>query len=185
MQIRWGRPRSLAERVRHIRQQYSRWGKDKLAVLLRCETLRVSAMVGRILADLQRRAVLIEPPRAAVLRRIRRGLRHRPWATRKPRFWPVRQPGDLVELDTKEVRPRSPLLLTLIGCCRCDSGVIPSGGRSPRVSWTFTLPATPAPSSGPPTCAVSSYACLRSQSRQEPRYNPGPREHAITGGNFV
>jgi hypothetical protein len=34
-----------------------------------------------------------------------RKLRHRPWATRKPRFWPVRKPGDLVEIDTKQIRP--------------------------------------------------------------------------------
>jgi putative transposase len=99
-------PASLPERVSHLRQQYPRWGKDKLAVLLRRETPGVStSMVGRILAHLQRRGVLIEPPRAAVLRRKRRRLRQRPWATRKPRFWPVRQPGDLVELDTKQVRP--------------------------------------------------------------------------------
>jgi hypothetical protein len=35
----------------------------------------------------------------------RRLMRGRPWARRKPRFWPIRQPGDLVQLDTKEVRP--------------------------------------------------------------------------------
>ena len=34
-----------------------------------------------------KRGVLLEPPRPAVSAR-RRKLRHRPWATRKPRFWP-------------------------------------------------------------------------------------------------
>jgi len=102
----------LAERILRLRRHYPRWGKDKLAVLLRRETLGVStSMVGRILTDLQRRGVLVEPPRPAVLRRQRRRLRRRPWATRKPRFWPVRQPGDLVELDTKQVRPARGVLL--------------------------------------------------------------------------
>ena len=39
----------LAERVRMLRQQYPRWGKDKLVVLLRREQRYVStSMVGRI-----------------------------------------------------------------------------------------------------------------------------------------
>lgn len=29
----------------------------------------------------------------------------RPWARRKPRFWSIRKPGDLVQLDTEELRP--------------------------------------------------------------------------------
>lgn len=96
---------SLAECILRLRQEYPRWGKDKLAVVLRRDTPGVStSMVGRILADLKRRGVLIEPPRPALLRRTRRRLRHRPWATRKPRFWPVRQPGDLVELDTSALQ---------------------------------------------------------------------------------
>jgi len=46
----------LGERVLSLRKQSPRWGKDKLAVLLRRENLTVStSMVGRILADLKRR----------------------------------------------------------------------------------------------------------------------------------
>jgi hypothetical protein len=68
-------------------------------------------MIGRILTDLKRRGVLVEAPRNAARVRPRRKLRHRPWATRKPRFWRVREPGDLVALDTKQVRPARGVVL--------------------------------------------------------------------------
>ncbi|HXY13201.1 MAG TPA: helix-turn-helix domain-containing protein [Terriglobales bacterium] len=97
----------LAERVLALRQQYPRWGKDKLVVLLEREHCRVStSMLGRILAHLKRRGVLREPPRPAVLRQARRKLRKRPWAVRKPKYWRIAEPGDLVEIDTKEIRMR-------------------------------------------------------------------------------
>src|SRR2546430_16154450 len=95
-----------AEGVLALRRQYPRWGKDKLRRLLLKQGLSLSpSMVGRILTDLKRRGVLVEAPRTAVLLRQRRKLRHRPWATRKPRFWRVREPRDLVALGTKQVRP--------------------------------------------------------------------------------
>jgi len=97
----------LAERLLALRKQYPRWGKDKLAVLLRREHRTVStSMVGRILAHLKRQGALHEPPRPAVLRQARRKLRKRPWAIRKPKHWRIEQPGDLVEVDTKEVTLR-------------------------------------------------------------------------------
>jgi len=101
----------LAERVLTLRQQYPRWGKDKLAVLLRREQRTVStSMLGRILAHLKRRGVLHEPPKPAVLRQARRKLRKRPWAVRKPKYWRIAEPGDLVEIDTKEIRMRRGVL---------------------------------------------------------------------------
>jgi len=39
------------------------------------------------------------------------GLRGRPWARRKPRFWPIQQPEKLVQLDTKELRPARGVVL--------------------------------------------------------------------------
>jgi putative transposase len=94
----------LAQRVLTLRLQYPRWGKDKLVVLLARGNQHVStSMVGRILLHLKRRGTLREPPRPAALRRARRKLRNRPWAIRKPKHWRIEQPGDLVELDTKEV----------------------------------------------------------------------------------
>jgi putative transposase len=79
-------------------------------VLLRRKNLLLStSMVGRILSDLKRRGVLVESP--AKVPTHRRKMRGRPWARRKPRFWPIRQPGDLVQLDTKEVRPARGVVL--------------------------------------------------------------------------
>lgn len=102
----------LAERVLVLRKQYPRWGKDKLAVLLRQEQYPVStSMVGRMLTHLKRRGVLHEPPRPAVLLRARRKLRKRPWAVRKPKYWRIEQPGDLVEIDSKEIRMRGGVIL--------------------------------------------------------------------------
>jgi putative transposase len=100
------------EQVLALRQRYPRWGKDKLAVLLRRERCYVSiSMVGRILMDLKRRGTLHETPKVALLRRARRKLRNRPWAIRKPKHWRIAQPGDLVEIDTKEIRLRRGVLL--------------------------------------------------------------------------
>ena len=95
----------LAERVLRLRQQYPRWGKDKLVVLLRREGRVVStSMVGRLLRRLKQRGVLIEPrPKRDRTARARSWLR--PYAVRKPRDWRTEEPGDLVEVDTLEVRP--------------------------------------------------------------------------------
>ena len=106
----------MAERVLRLRQQFPRWGKDKLVVLLRNQGLHLStSMVGRLLTYLKRRGALHEPPRAAVARARRRRLRHRPWAIRKPKHWRIEQPGDLVELDTKELRPTRGVVLKHFG----------------------------------------------------------------------
>jgi transposase InsO family protein len=94
-----------AEAVLAARREYPRWGKDKLVVLLRRQGQQLcTSMVGRILGALKRRGVLLEAPRAVAAAR-RRKMRARPWARRKPPFWPIRRPGDLVQLDTKELRP--------------------------------------------------------------------------------
>ena len=81
-------------------------------MLLRHEGLPVStSMVGHILVDLKRHGTLHEPPKAAVLRQARRKLRNRPWAIRKPKHWRIEQPGDLVQVDTKEIRMRGGVIL--------------------------------------------------------------------------
>src|SRR5260370_16866059 len=51
------------------------------------------------------------PPKPAVLLRQHRKLRKRPWAVRKPKYWPIESPGDLVEIDTKEIRMHRGILL--------------------------------------------------------------------------
>ncbi|HKT11023.1 MAG TPA: hypothetical protein VJW77_04280 [Terriglobia bacterium] len=53
--------------MRRLREQYPRWGKDKLTVLLRREGWAVSvSMVRRILTSLRQRGVLNEPMRFRV-----------------------------------------------------------------------------------------------------------------------
>jgi transposase InsO family protein len=99
----WSAP--LADRVLALRLRYPRWGKDKLAVLLRQQKLTVStSMVGRILGQLKRQGRLLEAPRSGVPG-SRRALRSRPYAIRKPKQYAVSQPGDLVQVDTLDVRP--------------------------------------------------------------------------------
>ena len=61
-------------------------------------------MVGRILTQLKRQGRLVEPPRSGVPG-SRRALRPRPYAVRKPKQYAVSRPGDLVEVDTLDVRP--------------------------------------------------------------------------------
>jgi putative transposase len=92
-----------AEAVRQARAGSPRWGKDKLAVVLRRQGITLSvSMIGRILRDLKRRGVLREPISARVRPHARHG---RPYAIRKPKEHPVAQPGDLVQLDTMHLTP--------------------------------------------------------------------------------
>jgi putative transposase len=94
----------LVEAVLTLREEYPSWGKDKLCVLLgRTGWQTCSSTVGRILVDLKRRGVLHEPPRGLVKYKKRRPSRK--YAIRKPKDYPVEQPGDLVQVDTLDVHP--------------------------------------------------------------------------------
>jgi putative transposase len=96
--------------VRVVRERYPRWGKDKLVVLLRRDGISLStSMIGRILGRLRRTGELREPTRRRMSVRQRRW--QRPYAIRKPTDWSVERPGDLVELDTLDIRPLSTLVL--------------------------------------------------------------------------
>lgn len=96
--------------VKAVRETYPRWGKDKLVVLLRRTGLRLStSMVGRILVRLLRAGDLRGPVRRRMSVRQRRW--QRPYAIRRPVDWAVERPGDLVELDTLDIRPLSNLIL--------------------------------------------------------------------------
>ncbi len=98
----WSRELELA--VLHLREQRPRWGKDKLAPLLRTRRWEVStSMVGRILRRLKARGVLREPLRSGVSTHKRQW--QRPYAVRKPKGYQVQAPGDLVQVDTLDVRP--------------------------------------------------------------------------------
>jgi transposase InsO family protein len=90
--------------VLRLREKYPCWGKDKLVVLLRQQGFQVStSMVGRIIRRLKDRGVLQEPVRNHVS--ARRRVLKRPYAVRKPKDYEVTQPGDLVQLDTLDIRP--------------------------------------------------------------------------------
>jgi putative transposase len=96
---------ALVARIRVLRETYPRWGKAKLAALLRREGCVVSAStVGRTLTRLRRLGQLREPPvvRAALVKRRRRA-RRRPYARRKPWGFLPQAPGDLVQIDTTMV----------------------------------------------------------------------------------
>jgi putative transposase len=100
----------LVESVRKLREQYPRWGKDKLTELLHEQGYQVSgSTVGRILQRLKERGVLVEPMRTYVSATKRH--RARPYAQRKPKEYKAAQAGDLVELDTLDIRPLPGVIL--------------------------------------------------------------------------
>lgn len=100
----------LVAAVLKLREEYPRWGKDKLVVLLRQEGYQAStSMVGRIIRRLKARGLLREPVRNHVSAH-RRGIK-RPYAVRKPKNYQVIEPGDLIQLDTLDIRPLPGVML--------------------------------------------------------------------------
>jgi len=103
----WTREEILA--VKDLRERHPAWGKLKLVVLLARQGLHLSASrVGRILGYLKRTRQLIEP-----LRRFsaRRRQWKRQYATRKPKSYEAKLPGDIVQIDTMDVRPEPGIVL--------------------------------------------------------------------------
>jgi putative transposase len=94
----------LVQAVVRLREKYPRWGKDKLVILLVREGYHASAStVGRILSYAKRRGILKEPIPNYVSARKQPG--KRPYAIRKPKDYHARVPGDVVQLDTLDLRP--------------------------------------------------------------------------------
>ena len=94
----------LARAVLRVREQYPAWGKETLQVLLEREGWTTSvSTVGRILVHLKARGVLREAPRRPVS--VRRHWLRREYAVRKPRGYAIDAPGDVVQVDTLDVRP--------------------------------------------------------------------------------
>lgn len=90
------------EAVRRLREEYPRWGKDKLAVLLKGQGLEISvSKVGRIISYLKGRGAIHEPIRG-VKARSRRW--KRAYGVRKPKDYSVLSPGDLIQLDSVQLR---------------------------------------------------------------------------------
>jgi transposase InsO family protein len=96
----------LAEGVLKLREAHPGMGKEKIWKMLAREGMCTSiSTVGRILKRLKARGVLREPPRNGITKRKRR--LDRPYATRKPKEYRAKKPGDLVQVDTLDVRPLS------------------------------------------------------------------------------
>jgi len=53
--------------------------------------------------DLKRRGILHEPPKGLV--KVKKRKQRRPYAIRKPKNYSINEPGDLVQVDTLDVRP--------------------------------------------------------------------------------
>ncbi len=93
----------LVKAIKALREEYPRWGKDKLAVLVRKQGHETSvSTVGRILNHLKQRGELTESRRRAISAKRRS---RRPYGVRKPKGYRVERPGDLVEVDSLDVRP--------------------------------------------------------------------------------
>lgn len=98
----------IVKRIKQLRETYPRWGKKKLWKLLEREGYHTSiSTVGRTLNRLRARGRLIEPvvvtARLAGYKRRRKS--KRPYAVHKPWDYPVKAPGDLVEIDTVHIYP--------------------------------------------------------------------------------
>lgn len=93
----------LEARVLELRQENPRWGKDTLTPILRREGTQVSvSMVGRILSKLKREGRLL--PATLNDPCITSRPQIRPYAVRKPRDYVVNAPGDLVQVDSADIR---------------------------------------------------------------------------------
>jgi putative transposase len=100
----------MAKAVLQIREEYPRWGKEKIAVLLRRQGRNISvSMIGRILKNLKDRGILQEPRPNFISARKRQ--RKRPYAIRKPKDYVANKPGDIVEVDTLDIRPLPGIIL--------------------------------------------------------------------------
>jgi transposase InsO family protein len=97
-------PPEVVERIQRLREQYPRWGKDKLVVLLKREGIEVSAStVGRVINRLKAKGVLVEPLNTTLAKFARRRKWKPRYATRKPKGYKIKGPGDLVQVDTLRV----------------------------------------------------------------------------------
>ncbi len=85
----------LVKAVLELREQYPRWGKDKLVILLQHQGFDSSAsMIGRVLRKLREQGLLQEPVSNHTSARKRR--RQCPYAVGKPKGYQAKEPGDIV-----------------------------------------------------------------------------------------
>ena len=95
---------ALEARVLQLRSENPRWGKDTLTPILRREGVQVSvSMVGRILKKLSAGGRLL-PANLNDPCIVSRKAQTRPYASRKPQDYQPRLPGDLVQVDSADIR---------------------------------------------------------------------------------
>jgi transposase InsO family protein len=91
-------PLGTVQLIQALREQYPRWGREKLRVLLEREGVYLSAKsIDRVVGRLKARGVLREPSRSRKAATIQRG------RLRRPSDLGVGHPGALVQVDTKQV----------------------------------------------------------------------------------
>lgn len=90
--------------VAAIRQEFPKWGKEKLHRLLaKYKSIYIPvSRIGRILKNLKENGKLIE---GTYRMKTRKGRTKRPYAVRKPKDYKAINPGDIVQIDTLEIRP--------------------------------------------------------------------------------
>lgn len=94
----------LVALIRSLREQYPRWGKEKIARLLWRKGQSVSvSTVGRTIARLKERGILKESKPNFISSKKR--YIKRSWAVRKPDVLKAWNPGDIVQVDTLDIRP--------------------------------------------------------------------------------
>jgi len=107
-------PPGVVQRIQVLREQYPRWGREKLRVLLAREGTEVSGKsIDRVIARLKARGVLREPlrPRKAAKARLTR--------LRRPPGLMVDRPGALVQLDSKQVQLTEGRVVFQFGALDC------------------------------------------------------------------
>jgi putative transposase len=103
-------PLATVLRIQALREQYPRWGREKLQVLLEREGIQISAKsIDRVMARLRARGVLREPLRP------RKAAKWRQERLRRPPDLVVDHPGALVQVDTKQVAVASQKIVYQFG----------------------------------------------------------------------
>jgi putative transposase len=91
-------PLGTVQLIQALREQYPRWGREKLRVLLERAGIYLSAKsIERVIGRLKARGVLREPLRSRKAATLQRG------RLRRPSDLVVDRPGALVQLDSKQV----------------------------------------------------------------------------------
>lgn len=97
-------PSYIVSLIQSLREQYPRWGKEKIARLVWNKGYQISvSSVGRTIGRLKERGVLRESIPNFISSKKR--YLKRAWGIRKPETFHAHIPGDLVQVDTMDIRP--------------------------------------------------------------------------------